>query len=281
MGKGIGNIVKVATLGLVDPNAGINDAAKAVKRGAGAAALGQQNAMDYLQQQQKLPMELRESALKGLGGLYGLQGGDAGYGQKLTDLSMQSPIYKAMAGQIDQTLMDNQDQTGASASQRGLLGSGVLADALAKYRARAGVDKSNALSQVYQQNLGGATGMSNLQGYQGDIASLMAGKGMTIGQGISGAEQARQQGYQQTTNTAMELTGDAVKAFSDIRLKSDVRFIGKIAGHEWYSWTWNDVAAKLGLSGNGEGVMAHEVEKYMPDAIGEYNGFMTVNYAIL
>jgi len=281
MGKSIGKIVKVASLGTIDPNSGVEDAAKAAKRGAAATAAGQQSAIDYLQQQGKLPNELREGALKGLGGLYGLQGGDAGYGQKLTDLSMQSPIYKAMAGQIDQSLMDDQDQAGASASQRGLLGSGVLADALAKYRARAGVDKSNALSSVYQQNLGGVTGMSNLQGYQGDIANLIAGKGATVGQGITGSEQTRQAGYQQNVNTALDVGGKVASAFSDIRLKSNVRYVGKLAGHEWYSWTWNDVAAKLGLSGNGEGVMAHLVEKYAPHAIGENSGFMTVDYNAL
>ncbi len=147
----------------------------------------------------------------------------------------------------------------------------------------AGVDKANALGQVYQNQVGGITGLSNLNGYEGDIANLMAGKGATQGQGIVGAEQARQQNYQNTTNAVLGLGGIGASmmpggVFSDARLKDSVRFIGKLGGHNWYAWKWNKLAEKLGLTGNGEGVMAHEVERYAPHAIGESNGFMTVNY---
>jgi hypothetical protein len=272
MGGSIGKIVNMGGDAL-----GGGDLAKGSLKGSQTAAAGQQQAIDYLQKQNELPVELQQSALKGLGGLYGLEGGDAGYGQKLTDISTQSPIYKAMAGQIDQSLADNQDQTGASASQRGLLGSGVLADALAKYRARAGVDKSNALSQVYQQNLGGITNLTQTPAQSGNIAQLMAGKGLTLGQGQTAAAQAKFDANQAFVKDATS----GAAAFSDIRLKSSVKFIGKIAGHKWYSWKWNEIAAGLGLSGNGEGVMAHEVEKYAPHAIGENSGFMTVNYNVL
>ena len=150
-------------------------------------------------------------------------------------------------------------------------------DALAKYRARAGVDKSNALSQVYQQNIGGLSGLASQPDYNRDIANLMAGKGVTESQGIISSGNINAQALPNMINAGVQGARTA-QSFSDIRLKSNVRYVGKLAGHEWYSWAWNDVAAKLGLSGNGEGVMAHLVEKYAPHAIGENSGFMTVDY---
>ena len=257
---------------------GGGDAARASLQGSQTAAQGDQNAIDFLQSQNKLPVDLQQAAYGQLGSAYGLPGfGTAGANSALTS-AQNSPIFKAMQQQIMQGLQDNQNQAGASASANGLLGSGVLGDALAKYRARAGVDTSNALGQVYQQQLNGLTGITQMPTQSGSIAQYMAQKGMTLGQGVTAAGQDRLQANQAFLSDATSAAGGGAVAFSDIRLKSAIKFAGKIGRHNWYSWVWNEAAGKLGLKGSGEGVMAHEVEKYAPHAIGESNGYMTVNY---
>ncbi len=277
MGSGLGDLVNVGTFGLIDPNAAGEDAADAAMQGAQMSAQSQREALDYLKQQEKLPTELREASLKGLAGMFGLKGYENN-AIDLTGIAQGSPIYQAMAGQIDQSLMDNQNMEGRNASAGGFLRSGVLADALAKQRARAGVSKAGALSDVYGRYLGGLQGLSNLPSNSGQIAQNTAGIGNTLGQGYIGAQQAIQQNQQNTMNTALGLGG---LAFSDIRLKENVRYVGKMGEHNWYEWDWNDKAKQFGLDGEGGGVMAHEVERYAPEAIGECEGYMTVNYDTL
>jgi hypothetical protein len=65
---------------------------------------------------------------------------------------------------------------------------------------------------------------------------------------------------------------------SDARLKSNVRKVGSVNGFNWYSWTWNDTANAMGLSGESRGVIAQEVEAVAPHLIGEIAGYKSVNY---
>lgn len=73
----------------------------------------------------------------------------------------------------------------------------------------------------------------------------------------------------------------AVPYMSDARLKDDVQEIGEVGGHMIYKWRWNDAAADLGLTGEGSGVIAQDVEKYAPEAVVERNGYKAVNYGAL
>lgn len=330
MGKAHDKLKKVSLFHRISGGAAGDKAAKDALRASKKAAKGQQAAMAYLQERGKLPSEMHDSALKMLGGIFGLPGFDK---VDLTGQSMDSPLYKAMIGQIDQSLADQSQEAGASASAKGQLGSGVLADALAKYRSRSGVDKANALGQVYQQQLQGIGNLSNLNGYDTDIANLIAGKAATeaggitasnaiamdtqrnkfaalpgfissifgmgggMGGGKSGGSTGSYTGGSYNTSVPQSLSSQYGGGyteqmgspslsgggyyFSDIRLKDDIEQIGHYDGHKWYRWKWNENAAKFGLHGDGEGVMAHEVEPYFPDAIGEHEGYMTVDYSKL
>jgi hypothetical protein len=45
------------------------------------------------------------------------------------------------------------------------------------------------------------------------------------------------------------------------------------------SWEWNENANKdLGLKGQQSGIIAQEVEKVLPDAIGKIKDYKSVNY---
>ena len=72
------------------------------------------------------------------------------------------------------------------------------------------------------------------------------------------------------------LAGAGVTAFSDRRLKRNVREIGRDPrGFGWYEfdYVWG---------GDRQiGVMADEVERVIPEAVGRCGGFATVNYAML
>lgn len=69
--------------------------------------------------------------------------------------------------------------------------------------------------------------------------------------------------------------GNLGKFFSDRRLKRDIHRIGThklgIGLYEW-DFVWGEKAS---------GVMADEVEKVMPEAVGLVNGFQVVNYSML
>lgn len=64
-------------------------------------------------------------------------------------------------------------------------------------------------------------------------------------------------------------------ALSDIRLKENVRFVEHRNGVNWYAWDWKDG------SGSSFGVIAQEVLHVKPSAVGERDGYLTVNYGML
>ena len=77
------------------------------------------------------------------------------------------------------------------------------------------------------------------------------------------------------TNTSSWTTPTDFSTYSDRRLKTNINLIGKYKnGLNKYTWTY--------LWGvNGIGAMADEVEKLIPEAVTEFNGYKAVNYALL
>lgn len=60
--------------------------------------------------------------------------------------------------------------------------------------------------------------------------------------------------------------------FSDRRLKTNIKRVGSVNGHNWYVWDWAD------HTGRGEGVIAQEIERTRPDLVYERDGFLAVDY---
>lgn len=83
-------------------------------------------------------------------------------------------------------------------------------------------------------------------------------------------------GMEDLASMAMTAASIYMMFGSDVRLKEDIKFEGVKNGHNWYSWQWNEEAAKLGLEGRSEGVMAHEMPE---DYVEEIDGYDHVNYA--
>lgn len=75
-------------------------------------------------------------------------------------------------------------------------------------------------------------------------------------------------------NAAMSAAGGMMP--SDIRLKDNIKVIGKYKGLDLVTWTWNGL---LGLVGNSVGVIAQQVANVYPEAVTVMdNGYMAVYY---
>lgn len=154
-----------------------------------------------------------------------------------------------------------------------------------------------AASPLIQQQTAGITDLLNIGlGTAGAQGNLLTGIGAAEAGGLVGASNARQQGL----SNLLQLGGAIAGAMggapgvaggglggaagvvpSDQKLKENIKFIGTENGHKKYKWTWNNLAEKLGLTGESSGVIAQEVEKTNPEAIEVKNGFKHVNYELI
>ena len=258
---------------------GGDDAAKSSIKASEIAADAQREALDYLKEREAIPQQYREGALNTLGGLYGLEGG-TGNQQELIDRSIQSPLYQQLMG----GRQFGEDAILRNAAATGGLRSGNVQGALYDYNTQL---QNNALLQSYNQQLMGLQGLANLPSLAPTIANQISGIGQTLGQGQIAAAQAQQTGSQYGMNNLMGLGSlgidaySAYKMYSDRRLKKNIKKIGIVEGHNFYSFEWNSIANKLGLSGNTYGCMADEVFEKCPNAVEMNNGFMMVNYGMI
>ena len=136
-----------------------------------------------------------------------------------------------------------------------------------------------------QQNLGQA-GLN--AGYNEFLRALDYGPRQLglLSQGVSAMPQNVTQTSRKDTGTG-DILGSAAQiaalfAMSDERLKDDIELIGNEKGYNIYTWTWNDLAKKLGVNAPTKGVIAQEVMKTNPDAVALHDsGYYMVNYGAL
>lgn len=280
MGEIVDDVLKVGSFGLIDTDFSGKEAGREAQQAITSATetqVGfQREALDYLKEREALPQQFREGALTRLGGLYGLEGGE-GSQQQLIDQAKASPLYQSLIGGREA----GEESIARHASMTGGLRSGGTTADLAEYNTNL---ENTALLTSYNQQLQGLQGLASLPSNVNQIAGATAGIGQTMAQGqIAGSQaqiQARNMGMNQLLGIG-EVGVNAYTAFSDIRLKENIRLVGTFKGHNWYKWDWNEEAAKLNLFGEGEGVMAHEVYETRPEVIGDNNGYITVDYEVL
>jgi len=186
-------------------------AAEASTDAANVAASSQTEALNYLKEREAIPQQFREEALKKVGGLYGLEGGE-GSQQELINRAMKSPLYSAiMSGK-------KEGEAGIlrNASATGGLRSGNVQGALYDYN----VDlKTKALLDSYNNELSGLQGLANLPSNANQIASSISGVGATQAQGLVAAGQAQQVGMQNQADIWGTALGDIANYFGRTEAK--------------------------------------------------------------
>lgn len=250
---------------------GGDDAADASRDAAQIRADYEREALDYLKEREALPQEYREAALDRLAGGVGIGTGESQEAQ--IERARNSPLYNAIMG----SQQSGEEAILRNASMTGGFRSGNVQDNLYDYNTQL---ENRALLESYNQQQQQLQGLAGLPSLAPAIAQSTSGIGQTLAQGEIAAAQAQQTGGQQGINNMFglgQLGLSAYEAFSDIRLKDNIRHIGKKNGHNWYKWDWNQEAYKLGLSGESEGYMAHEIMKVRPDAIKEIDGYIAIN----
>jgi len=130
----------------------------------------------------------------------------------------------------------------------------------------------------------GLQGLAGLPSMAPQIAQQTSAIGTTLGQGQIAAAQAQQTASQQGFGNIMgmgQLGLQAYSAFSDRRLKKNIKLVGDIKGIPWYTWTWNKVGGMLGLEGECQGTMADTAYQINKKCVTIRNGFLFVNYQTL
>ena len=279
--------------GITESLFGSDDGEEAARDAARAQEEWQREALDYLKQTEALPQAAREAAISRLGGYFGVDmlgedGEQLAVGGALPDqaeriaLAQQSPYYQQIMG----AQKSGEDSILRNAAATGGLRSGNVQNALYDYNTqlqnKALTDSYNQQIQEENRMLQGLGSLAQLPSLTTGIANQTSQIGQTLSQGQIGAQQSSNAADQAMIGNLLGL-GAIGAAFtgSDERLKKDIEKIGVKNGHNWYRWTWNDIANRIGYKGTTEGVIAQEVQKTNPDAVAMVNGYLHVNYEAL
>jgi len=169
-----------------------------------------------------------------------------------------------IAGQVgasSSALANLQSQQGTGLSDILGQGSANVGNLLSGFGQLSAQQQQDLMTQLVNLSTGQAT---QLAGGAGDIGQAQAG-------GITGSAQA-------LGGTLTDVAGLAA-LFSDVRLKDNITKIGEKNGVNIYRWTWNGL---LGLTGKAIGVLAQEVEKFIPNSVVETDtGYKAVRYDIV
>ena len=243
-----------------------------------AAEAAQQDELGRSITETRRATEEGQGFLAPFGGV-GLQGVEqAGF---LTDPQAQFDFLQN--NPLFQMGLDNANrQTQQSAASRGRLSSGDTLQALNQNA----LLTASPLIQSQKQSIG------DLLNFGGGIATNQANTAIGQGSQISNAFenqgniasagiQNRNQIQADTTANQQQLAGQIFGMFSDPALKTNIKSTGSKNGFNTYSWDWNELANKIGLSGSDVGVMADEVKAIKPEAVTIDRGFMKVNYNMI
>lgn len=246
------------------------DAADAAKEAAATQAAAQQAGLDYLMETEAVPQAFRQAGLQQLGSVYGFgfdpetgqatYTGDMSAQQGLIDQAQMSPLYAAIMGTQD---------AGEQAIARSAMASGGLrGGATAANLAGFGQDLENqALLESYNQQLGGIQGLAGLPSQAGQISQQFGQIGQTQAQGNIAAAQAKQDAFNNILNMSTKIGAAAI---SDVRLKTNIKYIGPTAHPEVHNYEW-DWKEESGKEGHETGYLAQEVEETYPEFVIEGN----------
>jgi len=175
----------------------------------------------------------------------------------------ESPGQQFIRERQQRALLRNQGAIGG-------LGGGNVRTALQEQAAGfAAQDQQNQFNRLSSLTGGAQVGVGNVgqfgQASTQNITNLLAQQGQAGASGILGGQQAQAQGIGNAASLAAAF-------FSDERLKTNIKEIGRLGKLILYSWVWKD----SGKSDNG--LIAQQVKKVLPNLVTEINGFLAVDY---
>jgi hypothetical protein len=233
--------------------------------GAGEQVKGQKVAQDLFTGQRHAYDPFREGGLEGFDML---QKAILGQDQEGFASFMQNPNIQY---QIEQ---------GVDTATQGLAGRGMLNSGAAMRQLQGiGQDVAGQGYQDYLQNLSGLSGYGmQALGRQDMLTGQMADARIGAGQARAGRFDAIGSFGDQEAQTMSQ----AMMMASDKRLKENLEEVGMLNnGLKVYVGNYNDKALEIDPSLNKKPqlfLIAQEVQEVIPEAVGEKDGFLTVNY---
>lgn len=116
------------------------------------------------------------------------------------------------------------------------------------------------------------------QSIGGTQAAGITGPAQATATGILGAAQSQTQGIQNLLNLGIS----GVAAFSDPRLKENIKVIGRAGPLDIVTWDWiPEVKDSIVSKCDTVGFMSTQVKEFYPEYVGEFGGFDVINYPAL
>lgn len=192
------------------------------------------------------------------------------------------PNFQAYQNQLNKTAAQNYDTSVLSQlTNRGLMRSSGLQAATNAF-ADTLANQTTSLYDSYYNRL--SNNLSNYQNTLNNLYNYITGVNtgsQNNANNVSNYNLAQTQLNNQANAYNNALYGSLASsaagiATSDIRLKENIKKIGKKNGYNWYEFTYKK---GYGLpEGVQQGVLAQEIEKIKPEAVIEINGFKKVDY---
>ncbi len=261
---GLGGFIKKIGKAIEKP---FRTGASAAERDAKQAAEQQADQYNQFYEMMKPAIEFGTQSLKGLG--------------QYSTADGLNNLYQSISGSglANSMIQDQQDAAGQALASAGLRRSGVAAREAAQI-------PTDVIAQLMQTIMGNQQNMASLGLGQGGAALGALGG---IGNANASYNQAAQAGVQHRGGVMgglLQGAGSIIGGlFSDRRLKTNERVIGKIGPLSLYEWDWVEGAeAQLGAVMK-TGFMADEVAEHYPQHVHpvEVSGveLLTVNYSAL
>lgn len=227
-------------------------------------------------QRQYMEQQADRAASIGLGASDDRRGGLAGIGYSQANLANQ---YRQIGMADVAARQQNMQQQMAEMQRRGQATYGETMDLYKYDLAEAEKARQEAISkqQAAQQDIYSGLGTAAV----GVAGGLGGGFGKTFD--LASLYGTGSGNITNTANTAMVL-GEVVGAGSDIRLKKNIKRIGKLSDNiNLYTWEWNDIAKSLNLDTyKPVGVIAQEIKEIKPEIVSVgADGYYMVDYSKL
>ena len=139
---------------------------------------------------------------------------------------------------------------------------------------------TNRSTGIANTGANSAIGLGNIgANASGNIANIYSNTGQAAANGAVTDAQSEAQGNQNLLNTAATV---GMMFFSDPSLKENIEKIGMVNDLTLYQWDWKESTKGTMIDGCwNAGFMADEVKVLYPQHIGEFGGFMVINYPSL